>query len=140
MGYTTKFIGHITLSRPLTMGEAKELLEFNEEPERIKDAGKLTGYMQWVPSETLDAIVWDQQEKFYDYEEWMAWLLRWLDARGIQANGVLDWRGEDSSDIGRIIVKDSAMTTEQGVTTKASSHKPMTLDKLARMALEAATA
>lgn len=137
MGYTTKFIGHIALSRPLTMAEAKELLEFNEEPDLIKDAGKLTGYMQWVPSESLDAIVWDQQEKFYDYEQWMAWLLRWLADRDIKADGQLDWRGEDSSDIGRIIVVDSAMTVEQGVTTKASNHKPMTLDKLARMALDA---
>jgi hypothetical protein len=140
MGYTTEFIGHIALSRALTMGEAKDLLELNEEPEKITDAGKLTGYMQWVPSESLDAIVWDQQEKFYDYEQWMEWVLRWLDERGVKASGQLDWRGESAGDIGRIVVAESVMTVEKGTATKPSNHKPLTLDKLARIALDAATA
>lgn len=139
MGYTTKFNGHIDLSRKLTLAEAKALLEFNEDPDLIKEGEHPdSSYMQWVPSQTLDAIVWDGNEKFYDYEQWMAWLLRWLDARGIKANGQLEWRGEDHSDIGRISIVDNAMEVEKGAPTKASNHKPMTLDKLARMALEAA--
>ena len=141
MGYTTKFIGHIDLSRSLTLAEAKALLEFNEDPDKIEE-GEHPGrsYMQWVPSETLDAIVWDQQEKFYDYEAWMTWLLAWLSVRGINASGQLDWRGESTDDIGRIVVTDGAMEVVKGEKQKASSHKPMTLEKLARMALEAATA
>lgn len=140
MGYTTKFIGHIKLSRPLTMQEAKQLLEFNEDPDLIKEGERPKGgYMQWVPSETLDAIVWDQNEKFYDYEAWLSWLVKWLAARGINGAGQLDWRGESSDDIGKIIVVDDLITVEKGAKLSPSNHKPMTLDKLARLALEQAT-
>lgn len=140
MGYTTKFIGHINLTRKLTMAEARQLLEFNEDPDRIEDTEHPTrSYLQWVPSETLDALVWDEGEKFYDYEQWLQWILRWLADRGVRASGQLDWRGEDGSDIGRITVADSAVTVEKGAATAPSGHKPMTLSKLALLALDAAT-
>jgi hypothetical protein len=83
MGYTTEFTGAIGLSRKLTMAEAKELLEIDE-------TGTITGireYFQWVPSETLDQIVWDGNEKFYKYTEQLEWLCRWLGEHGIRANG-----------------------------------------------------
>lgn len=35
MGYTTKFTGQINLSRPLTMGEAKKLLEIHDNPDLV---------------------------------------------------------------------------------------------------------
>ena len=140
MGYTTKFIGHLALTRKLTMAEARQLLEFNEDPDRIQDNERPTrSYLQWVPSETLDALVWDQNEKFYDYEQWLQWILRWLADRGVRANGQLDWRGESGDDIGRITVADSAVTAERGSTAAASGHRPMTLSKLALLALDAAT-
>ena len=140
MGYTTKFTGHIALSRPLTMQEAKQLLEFNEDPDAINEGDHPTrSYMQWVPSETLNAIVWDQNEKFYDYEEWLKWLLNWLSVRGIEASGQLNWSGESSDDIGRITVLDSVMTVERGEKQKPSTHKPMTLEKLGTLALEKLT-
>lgn len=141
MGYTTKFSGHIALSRPLTMAEAKQILEFNEDPDFIPDGNRPSrSYMQWVPSETLNAIVWDGQEKFYDYEPWLLWLLQLLSSKGIQASGELRWRGESSDDIGRILVVDSVMTVTKGDKQPPSIHKPLTLDRLARMALDAATA
>lgn len=140
MGYTTKFIGHVNLTRKLTMAEARQLLEFNEDPDRIEDTEHPTrSYLQWVPSETLDALVWDEGEKFYDYEQWLQWILRWLADRGVRASGQFDWRGEDGSDIGRITVVDSAVTVEKGAATAPSGHKPMTLSNLARLALDAAT-
>lgn len=140
MGYTTKFTGHIKLSRALTFLEAKQLLEFNEDPNLINEGKRpQTGYMQWVPSETLDAIVWDQNEKFYDYEQWLAWLVKWLGVRGIKGAGQLDWRGESSDDIGRITVVDESITVERGTKTKSSIHKPMTLEKLSRQALDFVT-
>lgn len=75
MGYTTKFKGAITLSRPLTFGEARKLLEFHDDPDII--AGQHPGsYLQWVPTESLDGIVWDGGEKFYEYTEWMQWLVK----------------------------------------------------------------
>lgn len=140
MGYTTKFIGHIALSRTLTMAEAKQLLEFNEDPSLIPNDSKPSSYMQWVPSETMNAIVWDGGEKFYDYDLWMQWLLFWLSSKGIQASGELRWRGESSDDIGLIHVLDGVMTVTQGDKQPPSIHKPLTLDLLAHKALDAATA
>jgi hypothetical protein len=140
MGYTTKFTGHIALSRALTIQEAKQLLEFNEDPDLIQDGvHPERSYLQWVPSESLDAIVWDQNEKFYDYEAWLYWLLEWLGTRGVNGSGKLNWRGECQDDIGRITVIDSIVSVEKGAKQTPSNHKPMTLDRLARMALDAAT-
>lgn len=139
MGYTTKFVGQVNLSRKLTLQEAKQLLEFSEDPKLIQEGQKPNSYMQWVPNESMDAIVWDQQEKFYDYEEWMVWLMGWLAARDITCNGQLDWRGESSDDIGRIYVVDNKVSSARGQGIKPSNSKPLTLDRLARMALDAAT-
>jgi hypothetical protein len=84
MGYTTEFTGAIGLSRKLTMAEAKELLEIDE-------TGTITGireYFQWVPSETLDQIVWDGNEKFYKYTEQLEW------AEGAGHSGArIEWLG-----------------------------------------------
>lgn len=138
MGYTTNFAGHIALSRKLTIAEAKQLLEFNEEPNSIP-GDHPSSYMQWVPSETLDAIVWDQEEKFYNYTEWLVWLMGWMQSIGVVANGTLAWSGEEVGDVGQIIVAENAVTALPGKSTKSAHHKPMNLDKLARMALDAAT-
>lgn len=135
MGYTTKFSGAIKLSRPLTMTEAKELLEINENPDLAR-APKPDSYMQWVPSQTLDHIVWDGGEKFYDYTAWMQWLCLLLGAWGIEADGQLYWQGDGTGDTGRIDV--SANTVAATSTKQANSgyHKPLTLEKLREIALD----
>ena len=46
----------------------------------------------------------DGEEKFYDYEVLMKWLCLWLKDAGIEANGELVWSGEDTDDIGNIVV------------------------------------
>lgn len=138
MGYTTKFSGCVALSRPLTMAEAKTLLNFNEEPDEIPQPNP-GGYMQWVPSKSLDAIGWDGQEKFYDYVPWMEWVCAWLKERGIVANGELHWSGEDATDNGRIVVIENTVTSISG-SNPTKKFKPLTLRELADMALEAATA
>ena len=84
MGYTTKFTGCIKLSRALTLKEAKELLEIADLDRA--EAREITGtdaYLQWVPTETLDGIVWDGNEKFYEYVPLLRWLCGWLKERGI---------------------------------------------------------
>ena len=105
MGYTTKFTGCINLSRALTLKEAKELLEIADLDRA--EAREITGtdaYLQWVPTETLDGIVWDGNEKFYEYVPLLRWLCGWLKERGIEANGELLWAGDETDDRGRIAV------------------------------------
>lgn len=138
MGYTTTFSGHIDLSRKLTMAEAKQILEFNDDPDCIP-APNPGGYMQWVPSESLDAIGWDGNEKFYDYVEWLTWLCAWLKERGIETGGELLWSGEDTDDTGIIYVVGGVVTTSASKKHK-KNFRPMTLRDLADLALEKAVA
>lgn len=135
MGYTTKFAGSIKLSRALTMGEAKQILEANEDPDTIQGDKPARSYMQWVPTESLDQIVWDGGEKFYDYEPWMCWICALLQSWGVTANGSLLWSGESTGDTGVIQVEANAVTAKAGDKPPASSSQPLTLSKLQAMAL-----
>lgn len=137
MGYTTAFTGQIGLSRKLAFAEAKLLVELADMDR--SEAKAITGhdaYMQWVPTEALDAIVWDGNEKFYDYEALLRWLCGWLSERGVQANGSLLWRGEDSSDVGEILVEANQVVMKPGKKASAKAGKPLTLNKLGEMAIK----
>lgn len=138
MGYTTEFTGAIELGRKLTMAEAKELLEINNRD----DAEKVTGvdaYFQWVPSDDLQHIVWDGNEKFYKYKEQMAWLCGWLEKRGILANGILYWQGEETGDTGTISVTANCVVAYPADKPTTKSAKPLTLRGLQEMALSQIT-
>lgn len=137
MGYTTKFNGSIKLSRQLTMGEAKQLLEFNEDPDKVP-APHPNSYMQWVPGSTLDCIGWDGGEKFYEYAEWLQWIVLWLAARGISSSGILSWSGEQAGDTGTLTVIDGRVESRPAGSAPVK-FKPMTLRDLAEMALEQLT-
>jgi hypothetical protein len=98
-------------------------------------------WCQWVPggydseTDTYGIIKWDGGEKFYDYVEWMKFIIQhffmpgaWalsgtgpavpggaatsLDPAGHVLNGVIEWQGEEGSDAGRIVVKDNAVMTQ----------------------------
>lgn len=143
MGYTTKFSGAVILSRPLTITEAKELLSANLDNEAARNlwpTGKLPdGYLQWVPSEDLGAIVWDDGEKFYDYTKWMVLVCKWLGSRGIQASGDIHWQGEETGDVGTLHVLQNGVEEIKGRRVPATNHRPLTMNKLGEMALEKLT-
>lgn len=138
MGYTTKFSGTFNLSRPLTISEAKILMDIYDESDadKVKEAFGVHTYLQWVPTETMDGIVWDGEEKFYDYEELLLALLGWLGDRGIRVNGRVFWSGEDASDTGELQVENSVLRSSRNVKISERSSKPLTPAKLAKMALE----
>lgn len=139
MGYTTNFTGAIELGRELTMAEAKELLEIAGD-----NGQKFTGidaYFQWVPADTLRHIVWDQGEKFYSYVEQLKWLCSvWLDQRGISANGVLYWQGEETGDTGTITVTNNVVVTHAAQKPNTKTPRPLTMRRLQEMALAQVTA
>lgn len=65
-------------------------------------------WLQWVPTEDGTAIVWDEGEKFYNYVEWIEYLIeKILAPRGYILNGKVDWRGEDFDDLGCIIIENN---------------------------------
>lgn len=140
MGYTTRFTGAVNLSRPLSIAEAKTLLDIAEAGR--DDAEKATGtreYLQWVPTETLDQIVWNGGEKFYGYEELMVWLCGWLLQHGVVANGSLRWSGESADDVGVITVVDNEVSASRAEKGKSLPGKPLTRRRLQEMALDLIT-
>jgi hypothetical protein len=71
-------------------------------------------WCQWVPNEDGTAIVWDTGEKFYEYSEWIAYLIEhFLEPWGYKLNGVVEWNGEEDEDVGRLHVKDNLVAAKQ---------------------------
>ena len=65
-------------------------------------------WCQWIMLEDRQTIEWDGGEKFYNYVEWMIYLIdKILKPAGYIVNGEIEWNGEDFSDQGVIIVKDN---------------------------------
>ena len=62
-------------------------------------------WCQWEPNEDGTAIQHDEGEKFYNYVEWLRYLVEhFLAPWGYTLSGEVEWVGEDSSDRGKIVV------------------------------------
>jgi hypothetical protein len=113
MGYTTDFHGQLELSRELTVKEKQILEDFNEERHGGNTEvfeGMPGFWCQWRPNEDGTAIEWDGGEKFYNYIEWLEYLIKqFFEPWGIKLNGDVRWYGEDRDDIGLIEVRDSVV-------------------------------
>lgn len=120
MGYTTNFNGELQLNRPLTHQEWLELKQlanyekavyeaYTETPDTIPDS-----YLQWEPNESGTAIVWNGEEKFYDYIHWLRWLIKhYMKPHDLVLNGILHWQGEDMKDRGVLMAQDNRVTTRK---------------------------
>lgn len=68
-------------------------------------------WCQWVITEDGTELEWDGSEKFYNYVEWLQYLIvNFFEKWGIKVNGEISWRGEDRDDTGKIIVEDNIIT------------------------------
>jgi len=75
-------------------------------------------WCQWVPTDDGTAIQWDGGEKFYEYENWLRYIVEeFLVPWGRTLNGTVAWTGEDPSDRGKLIVKDNVVTSKRGRVT-----------------------
>lgn len=95
-------------------GQRKDesIREYNSPP-----TGQPGLWCQWVPNQDGTAIEWDGGEKFYEYVEWLSYLIEnFLKPWGYKLNGTVTWEGEDSSDKGKIIVKNNVVSTKRGRT------------------------
>lgn len=76
-------------------------------------SGQPSLWCQWVPSEDGTAIVWDEGEKFYEYIDWIKYLIEhFLSPWGYVLNGEVYWIGEDADDRGIIVIKDNVVKTK----------------------------
>lgn len=80
------------------------------------EAGAQPGlWCQWVPTDDGHAIEWDQGEKFYEYIEWIKYLIHhFLKPWGYTLNGEVSWYGEEREDTGLIRIVDNEVRTGRG--------------------------
>jgi hypothetical protein len=75
-------------------------------------------WCQWIPTDDGSELVWNGGEKFYNYVEWLDYLIdKILAPRGYTLNGECQWFGEERDDVGVIIVKNNVVTTKVGKLT-----------------------
>lgn len=66
---------------------------------------------QWLLAEDNQTLEWDMEEKFYNYVEWIQYLIdRILAPNGYVVNGLVAYRGEEFSDFGFIEVTNNNVT------------------------------
>lgn len=113
MGYSTKFSGRLRFNKPLdsvTLGHWKDAIDSTSMTTR-RAKGMPPSYCQWehfkdrATGESF--LMWDGAEKFYDYVEWLDWLLKnvFLPNR-LTLSGTLLWQGEELGDVGFITTID----------------------------------
>ena len=137
MGYTTEFFGKFDLNKPLDlkikkfldmfsdsrrMGRRKDpaygiqgeffvleetietdVIDYNKPPSTQPSL-----WCNWVPTEDGTGIQWNGSEKFYNYTEWLVYLInKILAPNGYILNGKVDYEGEERSDSGTIEIKDN---------------------------------
>jgi hypothetical protein len=71
-------------------------------------------WCQWRIDEHAQIIEWDGGEKFYNYIEWIKYIVeKVLKPAGYVLNGKVEWQGEDSNDAGVIEVVDNKVYISQ---------------------------
>lgn len=84
-----------------------DIIDYNDEPK-----GQPSLWCQWIPNDDGTAIVWDEGEKFYDYVDWIKYLIHhFLGPWGYRLTGAVTWQGEEPADRGTIIIRDNIVDT-----------------------------
>jgi hypothetical protein len=88
----------------------QSVVEYNGPPK-----GQPGLWCQWIPNDDGTAIIWDEGEKFYNYTEWLRYLIEhFLKPWGYVLSGEVQWSGEEQGDVGKIIVKDNSFRVVKG--------------------------
>lgn len=86
---------------------------WDENERRMKEGKCQPGlWCQWVVRDVEDGQIleWDGGEKFYNYVEWLRYLINhFFEKWGVKLNGEIQWSGEETGDIGKIIVTDNVV-------------------------------
>lgn len=95
--------------------QTSDIVDYNTPP-----SSQPSLWLQWRVEDDMKTIVWDGGEKFYNYVEWMQYLIsNILAARGYTVSGEVEWFGEDRADRGLIRIKDNEISTLHAKTTWA---------------------
>lgn len=115
MGYTTKFVGEFQANKPISITLIGLLEKLASEELTASDIEELCWptvpdhYFQWEVTKDRKGVQWNGGEKFYDYVEWLQWLIDVLKKKqhgNIMLSGQIEYRGEDSRDWGFLKIVD----------------------------------
>jgi hypothetical protein len=112
MGYTTKFDGRFDLDKLPPAEVIVRLRELEgidgrdmEDPCAPKD-----GYCQWQLTKDCRGIEWDHGEKFYNYVEWLQYLIdNVLTPHDVTLSGSVNYSGEEADDNGVLVVENGSV-------------------------------
>ena len=105
MGYTTDFDGYLETNRPLTIVEKETINDFSDERHEASKYPRIWGH--WIIADH-DQLEWDGGEKFYNYVEWLEYLIKnYFNVWDVKLNGTIKWQGESMDDRGKIIVENN---------------------------------
>lgn len=81
-----------------------DIIDYNEPPETQPGL-----WCDWfVPEDDPSVLRWDGSEKFYDYKEWLEYLIKnFLEPNGHVVNGTVRFEGENPDDKGYLYVNDN---------------------------------
>ena len=97
MGYTTDFRGQFGLNKKLDEETYDFLVKFSKT--RHDDINTPNIWCNWRPTDDRKNIEWNGTEKFYNYIEWIEYLIAKVFApKGYVLNGDVEWVGEDIFD------------------------------------------
>lgn len=72
-------------------------------------------WCKWVPTADGGGIKWNGAEKFYDYVEWLQYIINnFVEPWGYVLNGEVNWQGENEEDIGMIVVASNQIIFPEG--------------------------
>jgi len=104
MGYTTEFEGQFTFTSPLPPEVATRIKAVHDSEDEPDSPG---GYCQWELTGDGTGLRWDGGEKFYDYDDWLQWIVDTILApAGVGLSGSVQYQGESIGDFGVLTVVD----------------------------------
>jgi len=83
--------------------QTEDIVDYNKPPESQPGL-----WNHWAIDEDKQTILWDEGEKFYEYIEWIKYLIdKILAPRGYVVKGIVSWSGEEDEDMGEIHVENN---------------------------------
>jgi len=110
MGYNTEFKGQFEFNRKLTDKEKEAMKILHETRHTPHYEGKPSIWLQWVVEsyKEVDYLAWDGGEKFYEYVDWLEYLIVYFfKPNKLSISGKVRWCGDDLEDSGVIEITDN---------------------------------
>ncbi len=115
MSYNTSFTGEFKLNQPPTLSQYIQYVKFtkarHDGQESPTPSAKCGVWCDWHLSEEGTTIyAGNDGNSFYGFDEWLAYVIRtFIKPWGLTLNGEVSWQGEESGDLGKLVVIDNVL-------------------------------